>query len=162
MLKPSDLKLASSEEDQKKPHSNPVVTSLKRHLTAVRAKVMETDESRINIRSYIWGICVMNGPPSIWLTINLTDTHDPLAQVFTGAEIDLDNFDWTAGPDAHTRAVQIANNPYTASKFFHFTINTILNTLFGFRNQQRGSHLHREKGIFGVVQGYIGTVEAQG
>jgi len=120
-LKPSDLKLASTEEDQRKPHSNPVVNALRRYLTAVCAKVMGTNESRIKIHSYIWGMCVMNGPPSIWLTINTTDTHNPVTQVFTGAEIDLEHFDRTAGPDAYTHAVHIADDPYAASKFFHFT-----------------------------------------
>lgn len=37
---------ASREEMEKKPISNPAVRSLKRHLTAIRAKVMGTDESR--------------------------------------------------------------------------------------------------------------------
>jgi len=65
---------------------------------------MGTDESHTAIRSYIWGMIVMKGPPFLWITINPMDTHDPVAQVFTGADIDLDQFDHTTGPDAATRA----------------------------------------------------------
>lgn len=80
-LTPADLLAASDEESKKQPHSNPTIRSLKRHLTAVRAKVMGTDESRTKVRSYIWGMTVMKNPPSLWITINPTDIHDPVAQV---------------------------------------------------------------------------------
>ncbi|KAG1858776.1 hypothetical protein DFJ58DRAFT_840361 [Suillus subalutaceus] len=68
------------------------VIQKRQHLTAVRSKVMGTDKSRTKIRSLIWGMSVMKNPPSLWITINPTDTHDPIAQVFTRAEIDLDHF----------------------------------------------------------------------
>ena len=95
---------------------------------------MGTDESRTKIRSYIWGMSVMKNPPSLWITINPTDTHDPIAQVFTGAEIDLDCFQHLAGPDSHTRSVRIAEDPYAAAKFFRFIITAILEELFGIRS----------------------------
>jgi len=77
---------------------------------------------------------VMKNPPSLWITINPTDTHDPIAQVFTGAEIDLDCFQHLAGPDSHTRSVRIAEDPYAAAKFFRFIITAILEELFGIRS----------------------------
>ncbi|KAG1776521.1 hypothetical protein EV702DRAFT_1198218 [Suillus placidus] len=98
----TDLQKASEEEQQHRTCSNSTIRSLKKHLTAVQSKVMGTDESRTKIRSLIWGMSVMKNPPSLWITINPTDTHDPIAQVFTGAEIDLDHFQHLAGPDSHT------------------------------------------------------------
>jgi hypothetical protein len=73
----------------------------------------------------------MNGPPSLWITINPSDTNDPIAQVFTGADIDLDNFSSTAGPDANKRATTIAGDPYAAAKFFRFMIEAMFEELFG-------------------------------
>ncbi|KAG1766496.1 hypothetical protein EV702DRAFT_1050664 [Suillus placidus] len=132
-LTPADLLEASQEESKKQLFSNPTIRSLKHHLSAVRSKVMGTDESRTKVRSYIWGMTMMKNPPSLWITINPTDTHDPVAQVFAGEEIDLDKFDFQA----------------------------ILEELFGIRVDEK-RHIIRHEGIFGTVESYIGTVEAQG
>lgn len=161
-VRPADLEMASHEEAKKIPLSNPTVLSLKRHISTVRAKVMGTDESRMNLRSHIWGMTVMNGPPSLWITINPTDTHDPVAQVFAGEEINLDDFDDTAGPDTHSRSCIIAGDPYAAAKFFHFTVRVVLEELFGITGHHHLSAIKRREGIYGTVKGYIGTVEAQG
>lgn len=160
---PADLEKASHEEAKKLPVSNSTISRLKHHITTVRAKVMGTDESRMNLRSFIWGMTMMNGPPSLWITINPTDMHDPVAQVFAGEDIDLDAFDDTAGPDSHTRACIIAGDPYAAAKFFHFTVQVILEELFGIqKHHDHTGHIKRHEGVYGMVKGYIGTVEAQG
>jgi hypothetical protein len=105
---------------------------------------------------------VMNGPPSLWITINPTDTQDPVAQVFAGEDINLDNFDNTVGPDTHTRACIIAGDPYAAAKFFHFTVKIVLEELFGIKGHHHLSSIQCQEGIYGMVKGYIGMVEAQG
>jgi len=84
---------------------------------------------------------VMKGPLSLWITINPMDTHDPVVQVFTGADINLDQFDHITGPDAATRAFRIAHDPYAAAKFFHFTINAILDSFFGILRNSRGDKI---------------------
>lgn len=133
-LTPSNLLEASKEEAKKQPHSNHTIRSLKQHLSTVRAKVMGTDESRTKVRSYIWGMTMMKNPPSLWITINPMDTHDPVVQVcvqvivaehssffffvFSGQEINLDDFDATAGPESGRHAFIIANDPYAVAKFF--------------------------------------------
>ncbi|KAF7305722.1 ATP-dependent DNA helicase [Mycena chlorophos] len=91
-LKPTDFHVAAQEEAQKKPISNPVIRALRQQLTTVRPRVMGTDESRIQIRSQVWGMSLQYNPPAIWATLNLSDTGDPVAQVLAGAEIDLDDF----------------------------------------------------------------------
>ncbi|KAG2337317.1 hypothetical protein BDR05DRAFT_952706 [Suillus weaverae] len=140
-----------------------VIQKCEKHLSAVRAKVMGTDESRINICLYIWGMTIMKNPPSLWITINPTDTHDPIAQVFAGEDIDLDNLNCNLGPDSSHRATIIANDPYAAAIFFHFIIQAILEELMGISvSKSKNGHIMRHKGIFGTVEGYIGTVEAQG
>jgi hypothetical protein len=157
---PADLVKASAEELRRVPYTNPGVRALRQHVSAVRAKVMGTDESRTGIRSQIWGMTMMCGPPSLWITINPSDTNDPIAQVMAGVDINLDNFEKTAGPDGKTRARTIAADPFAAAKFFHYMINAIIETLFGFKKKRH--NIFRTNGILGMVQGYIGTVEAQG
>jgi hypothetical protein len=160
-LTPEDLVVASHEEAQKIPPSNPIIRSLRKHITAVRTKVIGTDESRISIRAYIWGMTILKNPPSLWITINPSDTHDPIAQVLAGEEIDLDDFDSTNGPDSFHRGVIIANDPYAAANFFHFIIKAVIEELMGIKIGKKGD-IDRQEGIFGKVEAYIGTVEAQG
>ena len=64
-LTPKDLLIAGAEEIRKVPFSNPMVKALRGQLTALRSKVMGTDESHVKIRGQIKGMCVMKGPPSL-------------------------------------------------------------------------------------------------
>ncbi|KAF7293131.1 ATP-dependent DNA helicase [Mycena chlorophos] len=159
-LTPEDFVKASREEANHLPISNPVIRSLRKQLTAVRARVMGTDESRIAIRAQVWGMILEFNPPTLWATVNLSDTGDPIAQVLAGQEIDLDNFIATAGPDSDMRSRTIANDPFAAAEFFHTLVGVLLEELFGIHVNVRGS-IERKTGIVGPVNGYIGTVEAQ-
>ncbi|KAJ7692073.1 hypothetical protein B0H17DRAFT_1159660 [Mycena rosella] len=132
-----------AEETRRVRFSNPVVQSLRNNITAVRARA---------VRGQIWVMNLRFNPPSIWATINLLDTNDPIAQVLAGADIDLDNFVAAAGPDRAERAMP---------EFFHLTINVILQEIFGI-HAIKGGRIRRRKGILGTVNGYISTVEAQG
>ena len=97
----------------------------------------------------------------LWVTINPADTHNPIAQVFAGVEIDLDNFCNTAGPNNNQRATNVAGDPFSSAKYFHFIVKCVLEIMFGITKKSSG-HIDRKIGIFGKVQSYIGTVEAQG
>jgi len=98
--------------------------------------------------------------PNVWITINLSDTQDPIAQVFCRTSIDLDEFSKTAGPTSNQRAENVASDPFASVRFFHVVIKIIIEELFGIK--KRGNHIERKDGILGTVQCYIGTVEAQG
>jgi hypothetical protein len=109
--------------------------------------------------SKVWSTIVVYNAPSLWITLNPSD-QDPIAQVFTGADIDLDKFCATAGPSAQERARNVASDPFASAKFFHFIINTILDVIFGIKKTRGG--ISRRPGAFGTIRAYIGTVEAQG
>ena len=160
-LTPDDLIKASQEESRKVRFTNPAVQALREQLGAVRTRVKGTDESRQHVRSKIWGTNLIFNPPTLWITINPADTHDPIAQVFAGVEIDLDHFCDTAGPNNSQRATNVTEDPFSSAKYFHFIIKCVLEILFGITKTSNG-RIHREEGIFGNAQSYIGTVEAQG
>jgi hypothetical protein len=105
---------------------------------------------------------VMFNPPTLWVTINPSDTQDPIAQVMAGVDINLDEFNTAIGPDNVSHCATIAKDPYAASRFFHFMVKIILEELFGIHGSKRGRNVSRMAGIVGEVKGYIGTVEAQG
>jgi hypothetical protein len=158
-LRPEDFRKASQEEVDGVPFSNSGVKVLRQHLRAVRSKITGTDESRLSMRSKVWSTCVIFNPPSLWITINPSD-QDPIAQVITGSNIDLNKFIATTGPSADERARNIASDPFASAKFFHFMITTLLDVIFGIRKTKFG--VVRRPGAFGTIQAYIGTVEAQG
>jgi hypothetical protein len=108
----------------------------------------------------MWSTTARLGPPSLWITINPSDLHDPITQIFAGEQIDLDNFISTNGPDEFKRARNIASDPYAAAKFFHFIVKTVLETLFGVKVTD--FQVNTDMGIMGRVKAYFGMGETQG
>ncbi len=154
------LQLAEQEEAKGERILDSAVRLLKSHIHATAGKVMGSNASKFRLTSQIWSTSISLGPPSLWITINPCDLHDPIAQFYAGADIDLNEFLATAGPDAHQRAQNIAKDPYAAAKFFHFLIQAIICTLFGI--DTTNYRAISEKGIFGYVSAYFGVVESQG
>ncbi|KAJ3561239.1 hypothetical protein NP233_g10314 [Leucocoprinus birnbaumii] len=115
-LEEKDFLKASQEELSRKPISNPVMRVLREEISTVRVSISGTDESRVGIRRKIWGATVKFGPPSIWLTVNLSDTHNPIVQFLAGKDIDLDNFDNQLGPASSERAANVAKDPYMVER----------------------------------------------
>jgi hypothetical protein len=97
---------------------------------------------------------------SLWITINPSDRHDPICQVFAGEHIDMDRFVPTEGPSALQRARNVACDPFAASQFFFFLAETILETHFGF--SVNGRTAENRMGALGRGNAYFGVVEAQG
>jgi hypothetical protein len=153
------LRKASDEEDRNQPISDPHVRLLRKHVHATISRVSGSDQQRQQLRSQIWSTCVSIGPPSLWITINPCDLHDPIAQIFTGEKINLDDFLARNGPTKEQRAKNIADDPYAAAKFFNFMINTILETLF--QVKVVGHQVKSRVGILGRVSAYFCTVECQ-
>ncbi len=100
-------------------------------------------------------------PPSLWITINPSDIHDPIAQVLAGEKIDLDKFISTAGPNSERRGQNVGADPFAVTQYFHLVIKVILEELFGIKGVSGRSFVAWKEGIFGEVNTYIGTVEAQ-
>ena len=155
----ANLKKASDEEDRNQPISDRNVRLLRKHVHATIARVQGSDQQRQQLQSQIWSTCIALGPPSLWVTINPCDLHDPIAQVFAREKIDLDDFMSHAGPNKDERAKNIADDPYAAAKFFNFMINTILQTLFQIKVV--GHKVRSRAGILGHVSAYFCTVECQ-
>lgn len=155
-----DLQEAQVDEENHRPIRNERVQRLRRHLYATTSHIMGSAKMRATYRSQIWGGSLWLRPPSLWLTINPLDYDDPIAQIFAGEHIDMDSFSNLVGPDAARRARNMANDPFASAAFFHFVIQTTLETLMGVRSFRQ--RVESQTGIFGLVNGYFGVVEAQG
>src|SRR5258708_19871818 len=121
-LQPKDFQKASVKEKVNVRISNPSVHTLYKHLQATNARIMGTDQSRAMTHSKIWSTTVHYGPPTLWITINPSDLHDPIAQIFAGEDIDMDVVNDMCQVTFATRPDNIPKNPYAAPKFFPFTL----------------------------------------
>ena len=156
----SKLKQVCAEEEKRKPISDSSVRLLSKHVHATGVHVPGSDQQRQQLRLQIWSMCISLGPPNSWVTINPSDLHDPIAQVFAGEDIDLNNFIRHAGPNKDQRATNIAGDPVAASQFFHFTVKTILEKLF--QVWVVGNRVKSGMGILGRISAYFGVIESQG
>ncbi|KAI9069330.1 hypothetical protein FKP32DRAFT_1559926 [Trametes sanguinea] len=154
------LRQAEEEERNHRPITDPAVRLLRSHMHATASRVQGSDQARYQLRSQIWSTVLRFGGPTLWMTWNPSDLHDPLAQVFAGADINLDTFERTAGPSPEERARNVAADPYAAAQFFHFTIRCILETLLQVRSTSYT--VKSAMGALGRVSAYIGSVESQG
>ena len=151
---------AADEEQQGHAVSDPAIQALRKRVFAAAARVQGSNSRRIQSRSQIFSTTIMKNPPSLWMTINPVDLHDPIVQVFARANIDLDSFCAMLGPDDEARAKNIAMDPCAAAKFFHFIIHAVFETLFGIKVTKY--QVYACQGIFGRVSAYYGLTETQG
>lgn len=148
------------EEEQNKPISNSKVALCRQLIQVTMQRVMGSDASRAVNCSKIWSTSLYLNPMTLWVTINPSDQHDPIGQVFAGERVDMDDFDPLSGPSPLEQACNVACNPYAAAQFFFFLCETILETLFGF--DVRGWHSRNRMGALGTGSAYFGAVEAHG
>lgn len=124
-ITPEDLRRAGEEEGRGQPPSNPAIRVLKKYINATSRRVMGSDAARFQLRSQIWSTSIYLNPPTLWITINPDDLHDPIAQVFAGEDIDMDNFVQTAGPDKTRRSQNInCSRPFCGSEVLSFHYHT--------------------------------------
>lgn len=120
------LEKARDKEMRNVPISDPAVQLLRQHIHGTGGQVMASDQARYQLQSQIWSTSIALNLTSVWITINPCDLHDPIAQVFCGKDIDLDQFIAVMGPSKEQCAHNITSDPHSATKFFHFMIKTIL------------------------------------
>lgn len=159
-ITPEEFQRATEQETLGQHISNPVIRSLRKQVTASARRVQGSDYARTSMRSHIWSTCMMYNPPSVWLTINPNDLHDPVAQVFIGENIDLDEFDRQTGPSKQKRAENVAGDPYGSAKYFHYIIRLLIEEVIGVKVEK--GCVSSSYGIFGKVSAYFGAVETQG
>ena len=154
------LMRAVEEERRNEPISDPAVQALRRHVYSVESRVNGTNQGRIRKRSQIWSTIIMMNPPSLWITINPCDLHDPILQFFAGEDIDIDDFMSIATVSELERAQNVADDPYACAKYFHFIITTALEEIIGMKKNK--NFVTSKPGAFGRPAAYYGMVEAQG
>ena len=153
-----DLQEAQVDEEAHQPIRNEHVQHLRHHLYATSSRIMASPKMRTTCCSQIWGGCLWMRSPSLWMTINPLDYEDPIAQIFAGEKIDMDSFFESMGPNPCQREMwQMIHLHLQLFQFYHMDD---IETLLGIHVSNR--QVESRSGIFGLVNGYFGVVEAQG
>ncbi|CAF3834255.1 unnamed protein product [Rotaria sp. Silwood1] len=129
--------------------SNSALNKLLHHIKTIGGRVMGSAYSRTALRTRIHALIYNQWLPSIFLTLNPADIHNPVTLYFAGVKLDLDNIQMEQLMDTYKRAEIIASQPVATAKFFHLLISNILNTMIS-------------GGVVGSIKAYFGTVESQG
>lgn len=154
-----DLQHAQEEEARRQPLSNPDVRMLRTRIQGSTRQITGSDGARCSKRNNIWSNNIALGPANLFSTANCADIHNPIVQVFAGADIDFDRFDLNRIPSKQVRLETVAKDPYACAKFHHFMIDALFKSLF--QVNVRRNHLESGMGVLGEVAAYIGMWESQ-
>ncbi|KAF9068048.1 hypothetical protein BDP27DRAFT_1224973, partial [Rhodocollybia butyracea] len=108
-------------------------TKLIQHVNYIAEDVPGSMAEIQHMREELYSIVHTDALPHIFLTLNPTDTNNPITQVKAGREIDLDKFfhDLKPGAENLERSSFVAQNPVAAAEFFHHSVRTLLHILLG-------------------------------
>ncbi|KAJ7318467.1 hypothetical protein DFH08DRAFT_641858, partial [Mycena albidolilacea] len=108
-----------------------------------------------NMKQQIHSKIICEGLPHFFATVNPADSHNPIAQVLAGREVDLDKlFDAMddVNEEPSVRAKTMAENQVAGAEFFHLTITKFFDIIL---DAKRASKI----GILGKVKGWYAVVE---
>src|SRR5205814_2808899 len=120
-----DLRQAVDEERRYHQISNPAVMELLRLLGQIGGATSGSDEKKSYLLTELKSSFAYYGCPVIYLTINPGDRHSPLAVLYAGAKINVDNFI----PDEYSfteRVRALLQTPLVVVEYFHNTIQAII------------------------------------
>ena len=147
-LTSEDLVKAAKEEEQYHRITNTPVLELLKSLGQIGGTTSESDERKSYMLMELKSSFVYYGFPVVYLTINPADRHSPLALLYSGVKINVDNF--ISDDYSYTERVQtLLQNPLAVVEYFHIMIRAIIDGVL-------------KQGIFGELMHYYGTIEYQG
>lgn len=141
----------STEEERK-------VLRLMKEVNLVTAKVPGSSAACITMRNEVRALTMPHGVPSFYLTINPTDTHNPIVKFLASANIDIDKLLLDNVPSFWEQSILVSSNPTLGVTFFNTYLKVFIRTVSGFENDD----VNENGGILGVVKAHYGCVEAQG
>ena len=158
----AEMKTVLSQMESNTTHlnTNPRISTLLKQVKTVAGSVMRSNQSRATCRVELHAQIFYSGLPNIFITINPSDLHHPLAMKFAGIDLDIDNLLPETMPNSQERAAIVASHPVGIARFFNKLIERVLKTLIGYNHGKHQSH--PGGGVLGEIAAYYGTVEESG
>ena len=146
-LSAEELRLAAEQEQKYHKITNSAVLELLKCLSQIGSATLGSDERKSYQLTELKSSTVYHGCPVIYLTINPGDRHSPLALLYAGVQISVNNFI----PEEYSfteRVKKLLQNPMAVVEYFHNMIHAIIEGVL-------------KKGMFGELAHYYGTIEYQ-
>ncbi|PPQ75301.1 hypothetical protein CVT26_015246 [Gymnopilus dilepis] len=145
---------------EKNPMFKPDDPEQKRIMALLRRVSMSTPSLpgsngyKMTMRRNVRAIINARGAPTLFITLNPSDVHNPIVRILGGKYDEIDVM--LDGEDIQSwrRKVYAAKNPAACAKFFDLMITTFIKVVLGY---DKG-----EPGLYGYCDAYYGMVEAQG
>ena len=146
-LTAEDLRLAAEQKQKYHKINNSAVLELLKCLSQIGSATPESDERKSYMLTEIKSSMVYHGCPVIYLTINPGDRHSPLALLYAGVQLNVDNF-ISEEYSFTERVKKLLQNPLAVVEYFHNMIHAIITGVL-------------KEGMFGDLAHYYGTIEYQ-
>ena len=124
-LTAEDLRQAAKEEQKYHKITNSAVLELLKLIGQVRGATSGLDEKKSYMLTELKSSFIYYGCPVIYLTINPGDRHSPLALLYAGVKINIENFI----PEEYSfsdRVQTLLENPLSVVEYFHHMIQAII------------------------------------
>ncbi|KAJ7605144.1 hypothetical protein DFH06DRAFT_922560, partial [Mycena polygramma] len=108
-----------------------------------------------SMKQEMHGKVIVEGLPHFFATVNFADSHNPIAQVLAGRDVDLDKiFDALDGTNKEPsiRAKTLAENPVAGAEFFHLMMTKFLDIILGTKRDSKIGVLGKVKGWYAVIE----------
>ncbi|KAJ7704059.1 hypothetical protein B0H17DRAFT_902719, partial [Mycena rosella] len=108
-----------------------------------------------NMKQQVRSRMICEGLPHFFATVNPADSHNPIAQVFAGRDIDLDKIFHAldnSSKEPSTRAKAVAENPVAGAQFFHLMVTKFFDIILGAKRPSKIGILGKVKGWYAVVE----------
>jgi hypothetical protein len=147
-LDPQDLLHAADQAENHLPISDSRVLELLKMISRVGATAAGSEENKSYLLAQLKSAMIYHGCPTIFLTLNPTETWSPIALFYAGEEIAVDEFDPKQYPSSR-RFEKMMYNPLAVVEYFHTMIQVIIEKVL-------------KAGVFSELALHYGTVEYSG
>lgn len=141
------------------------VSFLLQEVNSVTRTVCGTSSSQVIRRNELRAMNMSLGVFPAFITLNPSDTHNPLVKFLYGGDIDIDHLLPDQVPSVHEQSLLVAKNPFVAAKFFDIYVRAFIENILAYDKPSLSNFVPGSKnreGVLGVTKGYYGCVEAQG
>ncbi|PPQ86017.1 hypothetical protein CVT26_012561, partial [Gymnopilus dilepis] len=130
------------------------IVALLRKVTMTMHNLPGSNGYKMSMRRNVRAIINGKGAPTLFITLNPSDVHNPLVRILGSSFEEIDVM--LAGEDIQSwrRKVYAAKNPAACAKFFDLMITAFIDVILKYGRD--------EPGIYGYCEAYYGVVEAQG
>ncbi|KAI9006333.1 hypothetical protein DFJ74DRAFT_612137, partial [Hyaloraphidium curvatum] len=131
------------------PHVVALGKKIKGHIRAIQSRVSGSNAARKglerNMRAYIHFL----GLPAFFGTVNPSEIYNPMMDLMAGFEVKWG--DHSTFKSSSDRAFMAARWPATTARFFHYLVNTFIDTLLMPKDGGVGV-LGKATGVFGTYE----------